>query len=323
VSAGAVVVGERPTGSPSLADKASEFGAIADELWGRPAGKGRVLQGTNVNAALASLGATPDFDYDDAGSQRDVMFVHRRLSDGEIYFLSNRTGNPHKLNGVFRISGKRPELWHADTGIIEPVSYRIENGRTTVPLQLDANESVFVVFRQAASEPVVTIPAPQETQLAAIGGPWDVQFAPNLGAPEKITLPDLVSWTENSDPGVKYYSGTATYKKTITVPDAWIQRGQRLLLDLGEVRELAEVVVNGHSLGVVWHPPYQVDITRAVKPGANALEIKVTNLWVNRLIGDQQPGATKYTFTVMPTYKASAPLRPSGLLGPVRISQVN
>jgi hypothetical protein len=93
------------------------------------------------------------------------------------------------------------------------------------------------------------------------------------------------------------------------------------MLDLGDVRELAEVSINGRPLGIAWHPPYRVDVTEAVKPGENTLEVKVTNLWVNRLIGDQQPGAKKYTFTVMPTYKADAPLRPSGLLGPVRLLQ--
>jgi hypothetical protein len=321
VNAGAIVVGDRPTGSPSLADNAAEFAAIADELWGKPVAKGKVMQGSDVNQVLTSLGVVRDFDYDNAAPEREVMFVHRRLTDGEIYFLSNRTGRPRNFDGVFRVSGKRPELWHADTGAIEPVSYRIGNGRTTVPLRLGANESVFVVFRQPASEQAVTIPAPRETPLVTVDGAWEVRFAPDLGAPEKATFTRLASWTENSDPGVKYYSGTATYTKTIDVPAAWLKSGQRLTLDLGDVRELAEVIVNGHSLGVAWHPPYKVDITAAAKPGANTLEIKVSNLWVNRLIGDLQPGAKKYTFTVMPTYQADAPLRPSGLLGPVQLLQ--
>ena len=321
VNAGAIVVGERPTGSPSLADNAAEFAAIADEVWGKPVAKGQVMQGTDVNQALASLGVARDFDYDNAGPERDVMFVHRRLADGEIYFLSNRSERPQEFDGVFRISGKRPELWHADTGETEPVSYRMGNGLTTVPLRLGANESVFVVCRQPAFEQAVTIPAPQEAPLVTVDGAWHVRFAPDLGAPEKATFTRLASWAENSDPGVKYFSGTATYTKTIDVPVAWLKSGQRLTLDLGDVRELAEVSVNEHSLGVAWHPPYRVDITAAAKPGANTLEIKVSNLWVNRLIGDLQPGAKKYTFTVMPTYEADAPLRPSGLLGPVRLLQ--
>jgi hypothetical protein len=319
VKAGAVVVGERPTGSPSLADDASEFAAIADELWS--GGQAKVMNGISVNQALASLGVARDFDYDQSGRQQDVMFVHRRLSDGDVYYLSNRTERAENIDATFRVSGKRAELWHADTGITEPVSYRIENGRTSVPLRLDPNESVFVVFREPVSSASAAVPARRETPVATVEGPWDVRFSPDLGGPAQTTFARLASWTENSDPGVKYYSGTATYTKTIDALAAWFQNGQRLTLDLGEVRELAEVSVNGQALGIAWHPPYRVDITNALKPGANMLEIKVTNLWVNRLIGDKQPGAKKYTFTVMPTYKADAPLLPSGLLGPVAINR--
>ena len=321
VKAGAVVVGNRPTGSPSLADNATEFTTMADELWGKPVGKGKVIPGGNINGALTSLGIVRDFDYDNTSKERDVLFVHRRLADGDIYLLSNKTERQQTMNASFRVSGKRPELWHADTGLTESVSYRIENGRTSVPLQLEANESVFVVFRQSAAAQAVTLPSRQETTLATIDGSWDLHFASNLGAPEKTTLAHLTSWTENDDTGTKYYSGTATYRKTVDVPAIWLKKGQHLLLDLGDVRELAEVAINGRSLGIAWHPPYKIDVTEAIKPGANTLEIKVTNLWVNRLIGDQQPGATKYTLTAAPTYKADAPLRPSGLLGPVTLRQ--
>ena len=319
VNAGAVVAGERPTGSPSLADNASEVAAIIEELWGSG---GKVLQGVDANQALASLHVARDFDSRGSGAE-EIMFVHRRVADGEIYYLDNRTERAQDLNASFRVAGKRSELWHADSGRIEPVSYRVEDGRTTVPLHLDANESVFVVFRQPASTPAATVPPRRETPLATVPGPWKIRFAPNLGAPQEVTLDRLASWTENAEPGVKYFSGAATYTKTIDVPTAWLNGGQHLSLNLGEVRELAEVSINGRSLGIVWHPPYQIDVTDALKAGPNTLEIKVINLWVNRLIGDQQPGAKKYTFTVMPTYKADAPLRPSGLLGPVTILQLN
>jgi len=315
VNAGAVVAGDRPVGSPSLADNAAEFNAIADEIWGSAPKKGKVLAGGNPNQALAAIGAAPDFDC----QQRDVMFVHRHLPDGDLYFLSNRTDQPLKLAANFRVSEKRPELWHADTGQVEPVSYQLANGRTSVPLQLGGNEAVYVVFRQASTGQGATVPAAEDKRLTKLEGPWDLSFAPNLGAPEKVSLAQLASWTENADPGVKYYSGTATYTKALDIPAAWVNGGHRLTLDLGEVHELAEVSLNGHPLGIAWHPPYRVDISTAVKPGANTLEVKVTNLWVNRLIGDQQPGAKKVTFTVMSTYKADAPLKPSGLLGPVQL----
>jgi hypothetical protein len=121
---------------------------------------------------------------------------------------------------------------------------------------------------------------------------------------------------------VKYFSGVGTYTKTIQAAADWFKSGAHLWIDLGDVRNLADVTVNGKPLGIAWHIPYRVDATSALKPGANELTIKVTNAWVNRLIGDQQPGAEKYTFTVIHPYKANSPLLPSGLIGPVQISSV-
>ncbi len=137
-----------------------------------------------------------------------------------------------------------------------------------------------------------------------------------------ITLDTLASWSDNSDAGVKYFSGTGTYTKTIDAPASWFGKGAHVWIDLGDVKNLAEVSVNGKSLGIVWHAPYRVDATTALKPGTNELTIKVTNAWVNRLIGDQQPDATKkYTFADVKPYRASSPLLPSGLLGPVTVIQ--
>jgi beta-galactosidase/beta-glucuronidase len=134
----------------------------------------------------------------------------------------------------------------------------------------------------------------------------------------------LRSWSENADPGVRYFSGSATYAKHFKLSPQGRPSGARLVLDLGELDAVAEVRLNGRLVGTLWNPPFEVDITGAAKRGDNLLEVKVTNLWVNRLIGDAQPGATKkYTFTTMPTYQADAPLRTSGLLGPVRIETVS
>jgi beta-galactosidase/beta-glucuronidase len=145
-------------------------------------------------------------------------------------------------------------------------------------------------------------------------------FQTNRGAPAKISLSALSSWSENSEAGVKYFSGTGTYAKTIQAPADWFKTGAELWLDLGDVKNLAEVSVNGKPLGILWKTPFRVNVTSALKPGANTLEIKVTNLWVNRLVGDQQPDAVKkYTYTAQQFYRADSPLLPSGLLGPVRI----
>jgi len=204
--------------------------------------------------------------------------------------------------------------------VIEPASYRTAEGRTIVSLPLQPNDAVFVVFRRAATAPSRTIARAVETTLASLDGPWDVAFQPNRGAPANVTLPSLVSWHEHSDPGVRYFSGAGTYTKTIQVAAGWFQKGAKLWLDLGDVKNVAEVAVNGRSLGVCWRRPFRVEVTSTLKPGANTVEIKVVNLWVNRLIGDQQEGVTrKYTYTAQQFYRADSPLLASGLLGPVRV----
>jgi hypothetical protein len=162
-----------------------------------------------------------------------------------------------------------------------------QTGFTTVSLDLAERESVFVVFRNPASAPLHESPRTSESTLATIEGPWKLSFPPDWGAPASIQMPELVSWTESTDPGVKYFSGTATYNKEMRAPAAWFRSGQRLYLDLGKVRDIAEVAVNGKTVGLVWAPPYRVDVTAALKPGVNKLEIKVTNEWTNRLVGDR------------------------------------
>lgn len=143
------------------------------------------------------------------------------------------------------------------------------------------------------------------------------------GAPARVTLDTLTSWSESADPGVKYFSGTATYNKAVNAPPDCFKQGARLWLDLGDVKNLAEVLVNGQSLGIVWKRPFRVELSGALKPGANVIEVRVTNLWVNRLIGDLQPNVTrKYTFTTWPYYRPDSPLLTSGLLGPVRLVRV-
>src|SRR5208283_4154170 len=220
----------------------------------------------------------------------------------------------------FRVTGKAPELWHPDTDRVEPVSYKIADGRTTVPLHLEPWGTVFVVFRKATKATSRTLPEVVETQLTTVEGSWNVSFQAERGAPPLITLDTLSSWSDNQDAGVRYFSGTGTYTKTIQASADWFKKGAHLWIDLGDVKNLAEVTVNGKSLGIVWHVPYRVDATSALKSGANELTIKVINAWVNRLIGDEQPDATtKYTFTDVKPYKANSPLLTAGLLGPVQV----
>jgi len=248
-----------------------------------------------------------------------LLFVHRSLPNADIYFVDNRSDRSQSLNTTFRIAGKQPELWHAETGLSEPVSYSIADGKTTVPLKLDPWGAVFVVFRQSTGRASVTVPSPAESTLTTIEGPWQVSFQAGRGAPATATFDKLTSWSDNDTPGIRYFSGLGTYAKTINAEANWFTSGAKLWLDLGDVKNLAEVTVNGKPVGIVWHVPYRVDVTSAMKPGANEISIKVANAWVNRLIGDQQPNAEKLTFTVIHPYRADSPLLPSGLLGPVQV----
>jgi hypothetical protein len=160
-------------------------------------------------------------------------------------------------------------------------------------------------------------PLPQPLRLV---GPWQLSFPPKLGAPEKATFDHLMSWTDSPDDGVKYFSGTATYQQDVIIPAEFFGDGRRLYLDLGEVKNLAEVSVNGMTLGTLWKAPFRVEITDAAKPGPNHLEIKITNLWPNRLIGDSSlPADKRVTWASVSLYKPTSPLLPSGLLGPVEI----
>ena len=323
VAAGAVLVGERPADSPSQADDPAAVDAAIEALWGgadptdHPVGQGRVIATRNLGAALATLGVAPDFSYGPSPDGAELMALHRRLDDGDLYFVSNRSNKAASLDASFRLGGREPELWDAATGRVSPAAWRIQDGRTVVGLKLQPYEALFVVFRSPAQATQGAPSPPAETTLKTLAGPWDVAFQPGRGAPPMITLDRLASWSDDARPGVRYFSGSAVYRTTLMLA-ARPRRG-RLLLDLGEVREIAEVSVNGKPVGEAWKPPYRLDITDAAKAGPNRLEIKVTNLWVNRLVGDAQPGAQKIAFTTLPTYRADAPLRPSGLLGPVRV----
>jgi len=253
----------------------------------------------------------------------EILFVHRRINDTDIYWVNNRNDRFEDIDAAFRVSGKAPELWDPETGNINDVSYRIENGVTNVPLRLKPNDAIFIVFRNKTDKLSRKLPVKDKKQLEVLEGTWDVSFQPDRGAPEKIEMEKLGSWSENEDAGVKYFSGTATYSRSIHVPRQWIQSDGNIVLDLGEVKNIAEVIINGESAGIVWKTPFELDITGLLKEGENKLEIKVTNLWVNRLIGDQQPGIKKtYTYTTQAFYRADSPLLPSGLLGPVTINRV-
>ncbi|HEV2435485.1 MAG TPA: glycosyl hydrolase [Verrucomicrobiae bacterium] len=578
VHAGATVVGPRPQHSPSLQNYPQcdrRVKKLAAKLWGKcdgdsvrenKYGRGRIVLGKSLAEVFASQNLKPDFEFEGASAATHLAYAHRVAGAADIYFVSNQRQRFDSVECTFRVSGKAPELWHPDTGVIEPAPvWYAAAGRTTVRLDFDPAGSVFVVFRHAtggADHPVsaeghapevvtakpaelkilkavygpvpnrddnpldvtakvkalvakgtrripadngmagenpagntvkqlriefrlngesqtneveegktleipagadivralygdlhaetpsagqavdltgklddlakagelnvsvnnelagrdpavgtpkelcvdytldgkpgqvtthegdtLTLPATLsygqaplwETSVAADGspvvtawsdgrvalrtadgrvlraiasdvpapqtvtGPWNLNFPPNWGAPPSITLEQLISWTDHTNNGVRYFSGTATYEKEIEIPADRLTPGRELWLDLGEVKNFAEVSLNGRDFGVLWRPPFRVNLTHAAKPGVNQLVIKVTNLWPNRLIGDEQlppdcewngdqlkewpqwlldgrPSPTgRLTFTTWHHYAKDSPLLQSGLLGPVTL----
>jgi hypothetical protein len=490
VRAGATVVGPRPQHSPSLAGFPrcdTQVQSLADELWGQcdgssifenADGKGRVVWGQSLADVFAAQKLPPDFEFAGAGKNSRLLYVHRVAGEADIYFVSNQRRQFDSAECTFRVAGKIPELWHPDTGMIEPAPvWHAADGRTAVHLNFDPAGSVFVIFRHAADradhvvaargdfsaepavapkleiqralyaatdgagemdvtekiselvrdgQPVVAsnevlgrdpavnhekelrvdyaldgqpghatahenetlslpltpmigpsprwetsaamgvspavkawangqvelqtaggkvlraaaadVPAPQE-----ISGEWNLNFPPHWGAPPSVTLEKLISWTDHPNNGVRYFSGTAAYIKEIEIAADRLAAGRELWLDLGTVKNFAEVSLNGQNLGVLWKPPFRVNLTAVARPGVNKLEIKITNLWPNRLIGDEQlpddrewdgkqlkawpqwlldgkPNPTgRLTFTTWHHWTKDAPLLASGLLGPVTL----
>ncbi len=321
---GARIIGTKPEGSPSLAHEAAEYDALVAKLWlGNDqtiVGRGSVVASKDVETALVrSSGIQPQFHYSGAGADSKIPFVQRKLADGDSFFLVNQNDRTETIEARFRVTGRAPELWHAETGKSEPLSYRMEGNETVVPLTLNADASVHVVFRKPAIADALAIKKAAPSAATRLDGVWTVSFQKNRGAPASAKLAKLVPLNEHSDAGIKHFSGIATYAKEFTTPKGW-KAGQPLWLDLGEVQDMAEVSINGKPAGAVWHAPYQIDISTAAKAGMNKLEIKVANTWVNRLIGDAAlPEDKRITWAAGPSYSKDAKLRPSGLVGPVNL----
>jgi hypothetical protein len=335
INAGATVVGPRPTGmfgKPHKPGDAEKFDALVKRLWSgadssateNRSGSGRLVWGKTARQVLNELGVPPDLEHQGLSDAGTIDWIHRTMSDGtEIYFVASRWETPESVKCSFRVSGKQPELWNPVTGETrEATAFRQENGRTMVPLEFDPCGSTFVIFRKAIGPKVNGTTArnyPTLKPQLELGGSWDVSFDPKWGGPAKVRFDELTDWSKHAEDGIKFYSGTAIYRKTFTLP-ATPDKDRQLLFDLGEVREVAEVRVNGKDLGVVWTKPARVNITSAVKVGVNELEVTVVNLWPNRLIGDASlPAEERFTETNMRKFVSKSPLLSSGLLGPVFI----
>jgi len=336
---GATVVGAPPQGSAGLKNWPEcdeQVRKIAAEVWGdldgktrteRRFGKGRIIWGKTPREVLLAGGVQPDCTFGGQPAQPDPFdYIHRTSGDTEIYFVINRTNRAEKRDVTFRVAGKQPEIWDPVTGEMRgATAFRQAGGCTTLPVEFDRFGSFFIVFRKtiapdAAGKSVHNFP--QLSDRIELKGPWIVSFDTLWGGPAGAGFPTLISWTARPEEGIRNFSGKATYRKTF---DLGPETGKGpMYLDLGEVKNVAEVRLNGKKLGILWCAPWRVEITGAVKPTGNQLEIDVINLWANRVVGDLNlPKEKRFTRTHdafrFDMLRAATPLLESGLIGPVRI----
>jgi hypothetical protein len=337
VKAGATVVGPKPTRASGLhlhVARDQSVRALADQVWGscdgetvfeHAYGQGRVVWGRPLRDILRERGVGPDFTYFANNEDADIDFIHRRTSDAHIYFVSNKRPRWESFDAVFRVNNKTPELWCPVSGDRTRVdAWQPTDAGIQLPLELPPHGSMFVVFQANPPRTDALSPKPnRERRSRDIAGPWNVTFP---RANETVTFASLGSWTDHERESIRHYSGVARYQKEIEIPAEWLGNGRKLELDLGELWAVARVLLNDEPVGILWTPPYRVDLAKAARPGSNTLEIEVANTWANRLVGDsklpeaQRRTRTNITGTGTPRVAwADLPLRESGLFGPVRL----
>jgi hypothetical protein len=356
VGAGATITGQRPLSSPSLAGYPmadDEVHSLAMDLWAdmdgvtntqHPFGKGMVYSGLALNEILTRLHAEADFA--SSGSpENPPAWVHRRLPNADVFFVVNQSDKPVHMDVRLRALGDAVELWKPMDGSVEaihftagaaiqqtagnqqpglqPAAYTELPGSITVPLNLAVREALFIVVHRGMKTDA-TLPEPVASKtVLTLPGPWNIAFPPLLGAPSSVRFTKLTSWTESSDTGIRYFSGTSRYTTSFALKAPMLQhnRGEHIVLHFDQVGDIAEAKLNGKPVGLVWAPPYDIDVTDALRPGVNKLEVDVTNEWTNRLIGDRNlPEAQRILHSVAPARPGPVPsLQQSGLIGDVSL----
>lgn len=335
-----IFINEKPLDTPSFQSdlEAKKWQAVVDELWTKgkettkneqgstswKLGKGTVIVLPFLDTDFAKIGIEADVLFSDAknNDRGSIAWTHRKNGGEEIYFLSNQIQEKRELEVSFRIAGKVPVWYNPVTDkSSELANWKIENGRTIVSLTLDANESCFVIFKEETKNTLAKgnqNSANFET-VQTLDENWELQFDAEFKGPKEVVkINKLFDWSSSTNDQIKYYSGTAVYKKYFVWKG---KNADKIWMDLGNIANMAEVIVNGKDCGTIWTFPYKTDISQALKKGKNTIIIKITNTWANRLIGDQKlPEKERLTWTTAP-YRLveSENLLKAGLLGPVTI----
>ena len=319
---------------------------LADSMWGpgpmsksgeKRLGQGRLLWGQMPGEVLQTLNLPPDVEVRNLPKQLDpknvrkeekVRWGHRHAGGTDMYFVVNHAEAERTFTAVFRVAGRKPEFFDPVTGDIRALpECTVESGRTAVPLRMAPFQSGFVVFRPGSEAAAARHGKnfPELKPVLDLSESWQVSFDPKLGGPkDPVQFTKLEDWTMRPEDGIKHYSGMAVYRKTFDAPH--IPADKPLYLDLGNVKSLAEVAINGKELGVIWCHPMRVAVPAGLlRAKDNQVEIRPVNPWNNRIIGDgllpPEKKVLKYqgtASTFLPP-EAKYHLMPAGLMGPVRV----
>lgn len=324
VSEGGIIYGQAPKASPSLQnypESDKQVQELASKLWAgddkvKTHGLGAIVDGLPLQEALDQFNVEKDVEVSE-----EVLWTHRSQDGMDIYFLTNQSGKSIKVKPSFRVDGLKPQLWDAVTGEIREITeYKVENGRTTVPLVMEADRSWFVVFSNVANDKIIegyAVNSPEYKTVQTLDDEWSIDFENKQIAPSTINTTELMDWIQSDDEQLKYYSGTASYTTTFSYQKS---DAKNIFIDLGEVGVMATVTLNGTKVGTTWMAPYRLTITDAVKEGENTLEVKVVNVWRNRITGDKTlPESERTTSVLIDNITPEEELISSGLLGPVTI----
>ncbi|RDV27377.1 glycoside hydrolase [Alteromonas aestuariivivens] len=363
VAAGATVIGNKPQNVIGFSEwgAQAEFTHIADTLWGKDNNsepqirvyeKG-LISSFDLEKSIERLKYQPDLKLNGKPAK---FFAHRRIGGNDLYYFYNDQPTFEQIEVDIRDGDGIAEIWNVDDGSIEEIKQFTCNGKRLITeLGLEPYAGRFVLIRRDNQPPAyngkhsqlvndVYTSRSHNTNVTALSGPWTVEFDTDLGGPGKASFPQLFDWVDSDLEGIRYYSGTATYSTRFTLSPEQRPGSQPLYLDLGDVQQIAEVSVNGQDMGTLWKPPFALDIREAVRAGQNTLTVKITNTWVNRLIGDEAlPDTSGYAMTgdTVPWLNANQKppeservtftgynffakenqreLQSSGLLGPVRL----
>ncbi|HNX01996.1 MAG TPA: glycosyl hydrolase, partial [Candidatus Cloacimonadota bacterium] len=365
---GAIIVAQKPEESLSLTNypACDEYiKSKAETLWKKYAGK-QIF--SKREDAMLALCLTPDYQV----FEGDAHIVHRHSPEAEIYYIGNLTDKKQTVTVSLRIKDMYPELWNTQTGIIEHIDnmkdidnssnmvkgayWSFENNRTLIRMTLFPYQSHFIIMRRKATEAEIKTgsadkPALTKSSTVQLRNGWNVHFEPKLDKAFDMKMDTLSDFSLSTDDRVKYFTGTATYRQTITISQNKLSEASQIWFDLDSMNDIAVLKINGISVDTLWYPPYRTEITRYLKKGKNAIEVLVTNNWANRMIGDEQypadfewgkdrgaalgramkgypewflkgqprPQKGRKAFAVWYYYRKDSPLQKAGLVGPVNM----